>query len=276
MTEAWREANRANWDERVAVHLRSYDLAPLRAGRGRLTPIETAELGDVAGKRILHLQCHIGSDTLALAQMGAEVTGLDFSAPAIQAARDLAAEIGVAARFVVSDLYAAPEVLGEPASFDLVYTTWGTICWLPDIAGWARVIAHFLKPGGALYFADGHPAALVFDDDAVDDAVRGPPGFPGWFTPYFDTAPLIQDDTRDYSDDAARLSAMRTYQYIHPLGAIVSALIDAGLRLEFLHEHPAVAWRMFTALERGTDRLYRWKDKPWLPLAFSLMARRPG
>ena len=271
MTEAWREANRANWDERVAVHLRSYDLAPLRAGRGQLTPIETAELGDVAGKRILHLQCHIGSDTLALAQMGAEVTGLDFSAPAIEAARALAAEIGVAARFVVSDIYAAPEALPEPASFDLVYTTWGTICWLPDIAGWARVIAHFLKPGGALYFADAHPAALVFDDD-----VAGPVGFPGWFTPYFDTAPLIQDDTRDYSDATARLSAMRTYQYIHPLGAIVSALLDAGLRLAFLHEHPAVAWRMFLALERSADGMYRWRDKPWLPLSVSLMARRPA
>ena len=271
MTEAWREANRANWDERVAVHLRSYDLAPLRAGKGRLTPIEMAELGDVVGKRILHLQCHIGSDTLTLAQMGAEVTGLDFSAPAIAAARDLAAEIGVAARFLVSDLYAAPEALPEPASFDLVYTTWGTICWLPDIAGWARVIAYFLKPGGALYFADGHPAAYVFDDD-----VPGMAGLPGWFCPYFADGPLIQDDPRDYADPEARLAATRTYQYSHTLSSIISALLDTGLRLEFLHEHPAVAWRMFVALEKGADGLYRWKDKPWLPLAVSLMARRPA
>lgn len=269
MDEAWREANRANWNERVAVHLRSYDLAPLRAGKGRLTPIEIAELGDVRGKRILHLQCHIGTDTLTLAQMGAEVTGLDFSPPAIAAARALAAEIGVDARFVVSDLYAAPDVLPEPGAFDLVYTTWGTICWLPDIAGWARVVAHFLKPGGALYFADGHPAAYVFDDD-----VAGPAGFPGWFMPYFATDPLIQDDPRDYSDSAARLAASRTYQYAHPLGAIVGALLDAGLRLEFLHEHDRVAWRMFAALVPDEGGLYRWPDQAWLPLAVSLMARR--
>ena len=268
MTEAWREANRANWDERVAIHLAAYDLAPLRAGRGRLTPIEEAELGDVAGRRVLHLQCHIGSDTIALAQRGAAVTGLDFSPPAIDAARALAAELGLAVRFVVSDLYAAPEILPEPHAFDLVYVTWGALYWLPDIDGWARVVAHFLRPGGALYLAEGHPAALVFDDEHPL-----PGGLPGYFLPYFHQGPLIQDDPRDYADPAARLRAARTYQYAHPLGRIVSALIAAGLRLDFLHEHDAVPWRMFAALEAGADGLYRWPDRPWLPLAFSLRAR---
>ena len=267
--EAWREANRANWDERVAVHMRAYDLAPLRAGRGRLFPIEARELGSVAGKRVLHLQCHIGSDTLTLAQMGADVTGVDFSAPAIAAARGLAAELGLAARFVEADLYAAPEMLGEAGGFDLVFTTWGTICWLPDIAGWARVVAHFLKPAGALYFADAHPAALVFDED-----VPGAAGFPGFFAPYFGDGPLILDDARDYADPAARLAHVRTFQYMHMVGEVVSALIGAGLRLEFLHEHPAVPWRMFAPLERDRDGLYRWPDKAWLPLSYSLMARR--
>jgi SAM-dependent methyltransferase len=270
MTEAWREANRANWDERVDIHLRAYDLAPLRAGRGRLTPMEEAELGEVAGQRVLHLQCHIGSDTLVLAQRGAEVTGLDFSAPAIAAARTLAAELGLPARFVVSDLYAAPDSLPEPHGFDLVYVTWGALCWLPDIAAWARVVAYFLRPGGALYLAEGHPAALVFDDECAL-----PDGLPGYFLPYFHQGPLIQDDTSDYADPDARLQSTRTYQYIHPLGGVVSALLAAGLTLEFLHEHDAVPWRMFAALEEDAGGVYRWPDRPWLPLAFSLRARAP-
>jgi SAM-dependent methyltransferase len=270
MSEAWREANRANWDERVPVHLAAYDLAPLRAGQGRLTPIEEAELGPVGGLRVLHLQCHIGSDTLALAQRGAGVTGLDFSAPAIDAARALAADLGLPARFVVSDLYAAPETLPEPGSFDLVLVNWGAINWLPDIERWARVVAHFLRPGGALYLAEGHPAALVFDDDTP-----GPGGLPGFFLPYFHQGPLIQDDPRDYADQTARLRSARTYQYAHPLGRVVSALIDAGLVLEFLHEHEAAAWRMFATLAEGADGLYRWPGRPWLPLAFSLRARAP-
>ena len=271
MTDEWRTANRANWDERVPVHLRAYNLAPLRAGQGRLTPIEQAELGPVAGNRILHLQCHIGSDTLALAQQGADVTGLDFSEPAIAAARALATELDLQARFLVSDLYAAPQTLPEPASFDRVFTTWGTICWLPDIDAWARVIAYFLKPGGTLYFADGHPAALVFDDETAL-----PDGRPGYFLPYFHQGPLIQDDPRDYADPAARLAATKTYQYAHPISHIVTALLAAGLTLDFLHEHPAVPWRMFAPLVPDANGLYRWPDRPWLPLALSLGARKPA
>ncbi len=271
MTETWQTANRANWDERVPVHLRSYNLAPLRAGRGRLHPIEEAELGPVAGLRILHLQCHIGSDTLTLAQQGADVTGLDFSEPAIAAARALAAELNLNARFVLSDLYAAPQTLPEPASFDRVFTTWGTIYWLPDIDAWARVIAHFLKPGGTFYFADGHPTAYVFDDECAL-----PDGRPGYFCPYFHQDPLIQDDPRDYADPTARLANTRTYQYSHPISRIVAALLSAGLTLEFLHEHASVPWRMFAQLVEHKDGLYRWPDKEWLPLAVSLRARRPA
>src|SRR5690349_6368030 len=166
MTEDWRALNRANWDERVAVHLgpAGYDLSALRSGRGRLDPISEAELGAVGGLQVLHLQCHFGKDSLVLANRGAAVTGVDFSQPAIEAARDLACELGLSARFVRADVYDAPSVIREPASFALVFTTWGTITWLPDLAGWAQAIAYFLRPGGALYFADAHPAALVFDD----------------------------------------------------------------------------------------------------------------
>lgn len=269
----WRTANRANWDERVGIHLAAYDLAPLRAGHGRLNAVEEAELGPVEGLRVLHLQCHLGCDSLALAQRGAIVVGLDFSTPAIAAAQHLAVELGLhdRARFVAADLYDAPAAIPEPASFDLVYVTWGAITWLPDIRRWAQIVAQFLRPGGALYLAEAHPAALVFDD-----AAPLPDGMPGYYAPYFGSAPLVSDDPGDYADENARLRNRTTYTWIHPIGAVVGALRDAGLRLDWLHEHERVAWRMFRQLARDPQGMYRWPGPAWLPLAFSLRAERPS
>jgi SAM-dependent methyltransferase len=273
--EDWRAANRANWDERVAIHLGapSYDLAPLRAGRGSLHPIEEAELGPVAGRRILHLQCHFGRDTLVLAQRGATVVGLDFSAAAVAAARRLAEELGLAgrARFVEADLYDAPAAIAEPQGFDIVYVTWGALGWLPDIARWAAIAAGFVRPGGFLYLAEGHPAALVFDD-----LTPLPDGTAGRFVPYFHREPLVIDDPRDYADDSARLANSRTVAWQHTLADIVNGLLEAGLRLAWLHEHDRVPWRMFAELVPAEGGLYRWPDRPWLPLAFSLRAERPA
>jgi SAM-dependent methyltransferase len=270
----WRALNRANWDERVPIHLAApiYDPAALRAGQAKKNAIEEAELGPVDGLRLLHLQCHFGFDSLILSQRGASVVGLDFSPPAIAAARALADELGLAdrARFVEADLYDAPRAIPEPASFDRVYVTWGAICWLPDIEGWAWIVAHFLKPGGWLYLAEGHPTALVFDD-----AVPQPDGRPGLFAPYFHNEPLVVEDPTDYADPDAQLANARTCEWIHPLGSVVSALIAAGLRLDWLHEHDAITWRMFKCLTEGRDGLFRWPDKPWLPLSYSLQATKP-
>jgi SAM-dependent methyltransferase len=270
LNEDWRALNRASWDERVAVHLGpgGYDVDSLRAGRARLDAIVEAELGAVAGLRVLHLQCHFGKDSLVLAGRGADVTGLDFSAPAIEAARGLAAELGLPARFVQADLYDAAAAIAEPGSFDLVFTTWGTITWLPDIARWAQVVAHFLRPGGALYFADAHPVAYVFDDMAG----VGAEGRPGWFAPYFGGEPLVYDDPSDYANPAAQLVNSRQVNWLHPLTDILGALHDAGLRFEWLHEHPRVTWRMFSHLVRDTDGCWTWPDRPWLPLSVSLRA----
>lgn len=270
----WRSANRANWDERVALHLgpNGYDLSGLRAATGRLGAIVDTELPEVTGKRVLHLQCHFGKDTLILAQRGASVVGLDFSAPAITAARTLAKELGLEARarFVEADLYDAPTAILEPLGFDLVYVTWGAITWLPDIRRWARIIADFLSPGGALYLAEGHPVALVFNDrNHLPDQKLG------LEAPYFLAGPFVSDDPRDYADTAARLSNTRQYNFMHPLGSIVTGLIEAGLHLDWLHEHDAVAWKMFDGLVQDKTGLYRWPDQPWLPLAFSLLASRP-
>ena len=269
----WHRANRANWDERVGIHIgpRGYDLSDLRAGYGRLNSIEEAELPPVAGKRILHLQCHFGRDSLILAQRGAEVVGLDFSASAIRAARRLANELGLAERagFIHADLYDAGQAIPAPHGFDMVFVTWGAICWLPDIARWAEIVATMLKPGGLLYLAEGHPAAYVFDDDA-----SSPDGMPGWSAPYFSRDPIVDTDPGDYVDPDARLINATTYNWIHPLGDVVTNLIASGMTLDWLHEHEAITWQMFRILIEDATGLYRWPNKPWLPLAFSLCATR--
>src|SRR6185295_3519013 len=153
------DINRRNWDERAAIHARDatgdYMLDRFRAGEDALHAIEAAELGDISGKRVLHLQCHIGRDTLCLVRRGAIVTGLDFSGAALNVARRLSAETGLKADFVEGTVDQAPHL--APGPFDLVFTTWGTICWLPDVSKWAKVIASVLRPGGELYFADAHP-----------------------------------------------------------------------------------------------------------------------
>ena len=270
---AWRAANRAHWDEKVAVHLgpRGYDLTSLRAGRGRFNAIEEAELWPMDGKHVLHLQCHFGADSLKLAQRGASVVGLDFSAAAIDAARRLASELGLAdrARFVHADLYDAPAAVSDAAAFDMVFVTWGAICWLPDIYRWAGIVSHFLKPGGSLYLADAHPAALVFDD-----AASLPDGRPGFFAPYFSREPVVMEEAHDYIDETATVHNTTTHTWIHPLGDIISALLAADMTLDWLHEHDAVTSRMFKILVRDAKRLWRWPDKPWLPLAFSVKATR--
>ena len=271
----WRALNRANWDERVAVHLESpsYDLKHLRAGRGVLNPVDEAEIGEVEGLRVLHLQCHFGADTLCLAQRGATVVGLDFSGAAIGAARALAGELGLSdrARFVQADLYDAPAALAEPAAFDLVYTSWGVTCWLPDVRRWAEIVAHFLKPGGRFYYADAHPAAYVFDD-----LTRLADGRPGYFAPYFERQPIVMANHKDYADPTAHLANATSVEWLHPLSDIVGGLIDAGLSLDWLHEHARLPWRMFEMLVQKDDGDWHWPDRQWLPLAMSLQARRRG
>jgi SAM-dependent methyltransferase len=277
MTDSdWRTLNRANWDERVPLHLsapRDYDQMPLRQGTARLGPITSAALGPVAGLKILHLQCHFGMDSLTLAQQGASVTGLDFSEPAIIAARGLAAELGLTdrTRFIQADLYDAPTSLPEPAGFDRVFVSWGALCWLPDMAGWARVVAHFLKPGGWLALAEAHPAAYVFDD-----ATATPDGMPGWYVPYLGRTASEQNKSEDYANPDVPLTNSLTIEWLHPLSDVIMGLLDAGLRLDFLHEHDSVAWKLFDCLVRDDRGGFRWPDKPWLPLAYSLRASKPA
>ena len=168
-----------------------------------------------------------------------------------------------------ADLYDAPAAIPEAATFDMVFVTWGAICWLSDIYRWAEIVCHFLKPSGSLYLAEAHPAAMVFDD-----AAALPDGRPGLFAPYFSREPVVMEEAHDYIDETGTVANATTYTWVHSLGDIISGLLMAGMRLDWLHEHDGVAWHMFDVLVRSADGLWRWPDKPWLPLAFSLRATR--
>lgn len=265
------EVNRARWNELVPIHRDSsfYDLDSFRAGRNTVDDVSMGLLGDVAGKRLLHLQCHFGMDTLSLARLGAEVTGVDFSPPAIELARSLAAELGLEerARFVEANVYDVPEVLDE--RFDIVFTSHGTITWLPDIEGWARVVAASLAPGGKFVFLDFHPLCWIFDQSA-EDRIE-------FEFDYFSRDRTFEfDEDGSYVDPTLKLQNRKTYEWHHQLDDIVNALIAAGLRIERLGEYPFLGWQMLRFMERGDDGWWRLPDSyPQLPLALSIVARQP-
>ncbi|MGE3831814.1 MAG: class I SAM-dependent methyltransferase [Parvibaculaceae bacterium] len=264
------DANRRSWDERVAIHRRDetgfYEVQTVLAGGDKLNAIEAAEIGDVSGLRIAHLQCHFGLDTICLARRGAHVIGLDFSPAAIAEARKLAVETGANARFVEGNVYDARKLLD--GQFDMVYVTWGAVGWLPDIAAWAKVTASLLKPGGRLYLAESHPALQCFD--WIDGHIA--PAY-DWRTPK--DKPISEDVPTTYTGAADVLENKRTFSWIHPLSDILNAIIGAGLALEWLNEHAALTWKLFPTMNESADGLYRLPlDQPQLPLAFSLMARR--
>ncbi|MFN8556451.1 MAG: class I SAM-dependent methyltransferase [Dehalococcoidia bacterium] len=264
-------ANRARWNEMARVHYGTafYDVAGFRAGRNRLHRIEREELGDVRGKRLLHLQCHFGLDTLSWARLGAVVTGVDFAGDAIALARRLSAETGVPGDFVEANIYDLPAALDAPGAFDIVFTSYGAINWLPDLDGWAGVVAHFLKPDGVFYIVEAHPMAWLFDDRPGTADLRV-------HYPYFSAPEPLSDDVQGtYADPNAVLEHTREYYWPHPLGEIVTALATAGLRIEYLHEHPVVAWQMFPFMEQDADGYWRLTGPQGdIPLMFSLLARR--
>jgi SAM-dependent methyltransferase len=254
----------------VPVHLRSdyYDVEAFRAGKSSLHSLERDELGDVQNKTLLHLQCHFGLDTLSWAREGAIVTGADFSQRAIDAARTLAKECGIEARFEVSDVYSLPEKL--EGQFDIVFTSYGALSWLPDIKRWANVASHFLRPGGTFYVAEFHGMGGVFstDPDVTDFVVRGP---------YFPIGePLVFDDDGSYADAEAKLQNRLTYSWPHPVSKVVTSLIEAGLRIEFLHEFPFTIEKRFPFMERADDGYWRLTQGDGsIPLLYSIKATKP-
>ncbi|MGN5634181.1 class I SAM-dependent methyltransferase [Streptomyces sp. AC154] len=267
----WREANRAMWDERVPIHYGSdfYDLDSFRAGKDALRAFELAEVGDVTGRSLLHLQCHIGLDTLSWARHGAaQVVGLDFSEPAVETARSLAREIGLApdrAAFVAADVYDAAEAVPD-SSYDIVYTGIGALNWLPDIDRWAETAASLVAPGGFLYLAEFHPLTDCLDDATGERIVHD----------YFSREAWVDETPGTYADFDAPTVHNRSVEWQHPVGSVVSALAAAGLRIEFLHEHDTSLFARFPVLERQPDGGFRFPtERPRIPLMYSIKATRP-
>ena len=270
----YREVNRDNWDERVPAHVASPDY---QVGRFADDPrhlsavvgFDRSRLGDIRGLRGVHLQCHIGTDTVSLARLGASMTGLDFSAPAVAAARQLAQAAGTDTTFVQADVYAAADVLGR-GQFGLVYTGIGALCWLPDIRCWAEVVGALLRPGGRLFLREGHPVLWALGD------VR-PDGLLVVEYPYFERPePTVFDEGGTYVATDAVFEHTVTQEWNHGLAEIITALMDAGLELTALTEHDSVPWEALPGLmERTADGEWRLADRPWrLPHSYTLQAVR--
>lgn len=258
--------NREVWDEWVGINARSplYRLSQFKAGENKLTPLERAEVGEVAGKSLLHLQCHFGMDTLSWAMLGAQVTGVDFSPEAVRLARSLAEELKLPARFIECNIYDLPQQLDE--QFDVVFTSYGVLTWLPDLTAWAQIAARYVKPGGFFYIAEFHPFMWVFDQTQPD--------WKAAYT-YFSGDPLVEPVQGSYADPQAETRSTHTFEWAHPLGEIVTSLIQAGLKVEFLHEHNFSVYQQFPWLREGTDGLFRQPEgREWMPLMFSLRARK--
>ena len=265
------KANLDWWNEAATVHSQGegYDLASFKAGKIRLHPLELEEVGDVEGKKLLHLQCHFGMDTLSWARLGAQVTGIDFSDKAIAIAQNLSQELNLDATFIHTELYKLPDVLDAAGEFDIVFTSYGAIGWLPDLQPWGHIIGHYLKPGGFFYIAEGHPFMWTFDEKSVDLKPR---------YPYFSKEPIKDEEEGTYAEKNAKLEHTTTYGWNHTFSEIFNSLISAGLTIDFLHEHPFCAWECFTDMEEGADRFLRFKDpakRDLIPLMFSLMATKP-
>jgi SAM-dependent methyltransferase len=273
--EDYRDVNKANWNERADAHAASPDYAVSRftddpSFLSEVVSFDRPRLGDIAGLDAVHLQCHIGTDTVSLARLGAKLTGLDFSAPALEQGRKLAEAVGVEFEFVESDLYGAPDALGRER-FDLVYTGIGALCWLPDIRRWAEVVAALLRPGGRLFIREGHPVLWSLTDPRED-------GLLVIEYPYFEQRePMVWDEGGTYVETDAEFTHNVTHEWNHGIGEIISAVLAAGLELTAFEEHDSVPWDalpgQMTELGGGELRL---TDRPErLPHTYTLQARRP-
>ncbi|GAA1597186.1 class I SAM-dependent methyltransferase [Actinoplanes couchii] len=269
------DLNRANWDDRATAHAASPDYRVSRFAEdphflSDVVRFDQPRLGDVAGLRGVHLQCHIGTDTLSLARLGATMTGLDFSSASLASARSLCARAGASVDFVESDLYSARSALtGE---FDLVYTGIGALCWLPDIRRWARTVASLLAPGGRLFIREGHPVLWSLDYDRTD-------GLLSITEPYFEqTEPQIYDEAFTYVATDHVFTHTVTHEWNHGIGEIVTAVLEAGLVLTGLEEHRSVPWNAINGrMHHIGDGEYQLSDRPArLPHTYTLQAVRPA
>ena len=269
MLDEFVKANLGLWNEWTEIHETSafYDLEGFRAGKSSLHSIELDELGDVAGKRLLHLQCHFGLDTLSWARLGATVTGVDFSERAIALARSLSAELALPATFVQSTVDDLQSNL--TGAFDIVFTSYGAIEWLADLQRWAQTIAHFLAPGGTFSIVELHPLARTLDDLDTHPELRV-------VGPYFPASrPRRLRIHGSYAAPDAHVKNDLAYGWTHSFAEILNALIGAGLRLEYLHEFPCSVVPFSRSMERAPDGWYYLPDgRRDVPFLFSLKATK--
>lgn len=261
------DENRRLWDKLTGINARSdmYDLEAFRRGRNTLDPIEVAELGDVRGKSVLHLQCHFGQDTMSLARMGARVTGVDFSDEAIKLAKALSSELEIPADFICCNIYDLPKHLDR--RFDIVFTSGGVLCWIDDLTKWAQLIDRYLKLDGFFYIREFHPITGVFD-------CTNPKELSAHWSYFHQKEPMGWDTDGSYSDHQAKFEQpCKSYEWQHSMADVVNALLESGLKLEFLHEFPYCSYDHFPFLEKGGDGRWRFPGgQELIPLMFSIKA----
>lgn len=276
MTE-YDRVNQANWDSRAPLHATRED-SGYQVQRyiddpqliSSAVELDRQLLGNLAGVEAVHLQCHIGTDTLSLARLGASVTGLDYSARSVDEARKLVAETKDRVEYVEANVYDAASVLPRE-HFDLVYTGIGALCWLPDIKKWAQVVASLLKPGGVLHIREGHPILFSIDDELSDDLHLR-------FS-YFETVePLTWDDDISYVETTDKIEYTRTYQWNHGMAEIITALLEAGLQLETFIEHDSAQWEALPGQmeQRNAAEWIMTERHGVIPLSFTIRAVKVG
>lgn len=261
--EEYININKASWNDRVPAHLASdfYDMPGFLAGKQSLNDIELGLLGDLKDKKVLHLQCHFGQDSISLARMGAIVTGVDLSDKAIAAAEELSQQTAVPVRFICCDIYDLPQHL--EAQFDLVFTSYGTIGWLPDLDKWASLIHRYLKPGGRFVFAEFHPVVWMFDDDFTKIAYD-----------YFNYQAIVETYNGTYAEPSADLQ-LSTVCWNHGLGEVLSSLLQQGLLLESFQEFdysPYPCFNNVVAIAPGKYRIAHLEKT--IPMVYALSAQK--
>ncbi|NMH29072.1 class I SAM-dependent methyltransferase [Flavobacterium silvaticum] len=257
------EYNKKAWNDKVQYHVESefYSHSEFLKGQTSLKKIELDLLGDVSGKKILHVQCHFGQDTISLARMGAETVGVDFSEDAIRVAKEAAAITNANARFICCDVYSLPENLNE--TFDIVFTSYGTIGWLPDLDKWAKVVSRFLKPGGTFVFAEFHPVVWMFDGS-----------FSRIEYAYLKDDAIVEAEEGTYADSDAPLKNT-TVNWNHGLSEVISRLLQNGLTLTDFKEYDYSPYNCFSGMdefEKGKFRIEKLGRK--LPMVYSLIMKK--
>jgi len=257
------EVNKDSWNNRVGPHIESnfYNMKGFTAGQSSLKEIELSLVGQVSGMKILHLQCHFGQDTLSLARMGAKVTGVDFSEKAIEEARKLATSLNLEAEFICCDIYDLP--LHHNDKYDIVFTSYGTIGWLPDIDKWAQVVGTFLKPNGKFIFVEFHPTLWMYDDDFTFLKYR-----------YFQDEEIIEQESGTYEDREAEIE-IKSISWNHGLAEVVTALLNQKLCLKDFQEYDYSPYNCFlhtVEFEPGKFRIAHLENK--LPMVYSLVCEK--